>query len=209
MPEYASYAVVGKLPELQAAANETEIRLRAEGDDIGADKILRAYAKLRDGLLLLSEEVSIKGTEILRRTERDSRVRPDTLGGGGPRLEDFLEVEPITIIPGSIGIADETLLDANVPWWVTNEIGNSANVGRILFGAFFGNSGGDARPSGSESRVHPLFEPRGAGEFGGSGMIEKPIPARYFIRDSVAEIQALWRAGFELLVNTYIAEVTF
>lgn len=208
MADYASYAVVGKLPELQAAANETEVRLRAEGDDIGADKILRAYAKLRDGLILLSEQMAVKGSEILRRHEHDSRVRPDTLGGGGPRLEDYLEVDPLLVIPGSIGIANESLLDDNVPWWVTNEVGNSANVGRILFGAFFGQ-GGESRPSASESRVHPLFEPRGAGEFGGSGVIQHAIPARYFVRDSVAEIQAEWRVRFEQLVAAYVAEVTF
>lgn len=207
--DYASYAVVSKLPELQAAADAAETRLRAEGNAIGADKVLRAYIALRDGLIALADRMSVRGTEILRAKERESRVRPDTLGGGGPRLEDYLDVSPLTAIPGSIGIADETTLDAHVPWWVTNEVGSSKNVGRVLFGAFLDAGGGGATPPDSgQFRQHPLFE-AGATENPGSGVIRNPIPARYFVRDAVAEITAEWHAGFSALVADYIAEVTF
>lgn len=209
MPDYASYAVVSKLPELQAAADAAETRLRAEGNSIGADKVLRAYIALRDGLIALGQRMSQRGTEILRRKEEESRVRPDSLGGGGPRLEDYLQVDPLPVIPGSIGIADETLLDAHVPWWVTNEVGSSANVGRVLFGAFLNaGGGGETPPSSGERRQHPLFD-AGASENAGSGVIKNPIPARYFVRDAVAEIQAEWHAGFSALVKDYIAEVSF
>lgn len=203
--DFASYAVVSKLPELQVAADARETQLRAEGNIIGADKVLRAYGELRDGLIALGERMSIRGTEILRRHEEESRVRPDTLGAGGPRLEDFLECDPITVIPGSLGIANETLLDQNVPWWVTNEVGNSKRVGQLLYGAFF-DVADAAPPEAAQRGVHALFEP-GPSESSGTGIIENPIPARYFVRSAVAEIQAEWHAGFDALVRVYIAEV--
>jgi hypothetical protein len=208
MTDFASFCVVSKLPELQAAADATETRLRAEGNVIAADRVLRAYIALRDGLIALAARLSARGTETLKRQEEESRVRPDTLGQGGPRLEDYLTVEPLLAIPGSIGIANETLLDAHVPWWVTNEVGSSARVGDKLFGVFTGPGQEEARPDGGERGVHPIFEPRSSGEFRGSGIIENPIPARYFVRDAVAVIQAEWHAGFGALVGDYIAEVS-
>lgn len=206
--DYASYCVVTKFPELQIAADVLETELRSEGRIAAADKVLRAYIDLRDGLIALAERMAIRGDEILVSKEHESRVRPDTLGEGGPRLEDFLRCDPLPIVPGSLGVANETLLDAHVPWWVTNEIGSSANVGRMLYGAFFGPGQAEARPSAGERQQHPLFEPRGRGEFRGSGIIEHPIPARYFVRDAVAEIDVEWRAGFQALVAAYISEVT-
>lgn len=207
MADYASYCVVSKFPELQIAADRLETELRAEGRIVAADKVLLAYAALRDGLLALADRMAVRGTEILKRDEEGSRVRADTLGAGGPRLEDFLRCDPLPVVPGSLGIANETVLDANVPWWVTNEIGNSTRVGQILFGAFFGPGQEESKPAAAERRVHPLFEPAGAGEFRGSGVIEHPIPARYFVRQAAHEIEAEWRAGFNALVQAYIAEV--
>lgn len=207
MDDYASYCVVTKFPELQIAADSLETSLRAEGRDAAADKVLRAYVALRDGLIALADRMAIRGSEILVRKEQETRVRPDTLGGGGPRLEDYLRCDPITAVPGSLGVANETLLNAHVEWWVTNEIGNSTNVGRVLFGAFYGSGQPDAAPSASERGEHPLFQARGSGEFRGSGVIENPIPARYFVREAVREIDAEWSAGFQALVGDYIAEV--
>lgn len=207
MDDYASYCVVSKFPELQIAADQLETELRAEGRLAAADKVLLAYVALRDGLLTLSDRMAIRGSEILKRDEEQSRVRPDTLGGGGPRLEEYLRCDPLPIVPGTLGIANETLLNAHVPWWVTNEIGNSSNIGRVLFGAFFGAGQEETRPEGAERGVHPLFEARGSGEFRGSGVIQHPIPARYFVRQAVHEIEAEWRAGFQALVADYIAEV--
>lgn len=207
MPDFASYCVVSKFPELQIAADVLESSLRAEGRIVAADKVLRAYIALRDDLLALAQRMAIRGTDILKEHERNSRVRPDTLGEGGPRLEDYLRCEPLPIVPGSLGVADETLLNSHVPWWVTNEVGNSANVGRILYGAFFNPGGAEARPAGEERGEHALFQARGRGEFRGSGVIEHPIPARYFVRDAVHVIDAEWQAGFQAIVAAYIAEV--
>lgn len=205
--DYASYCVVSKFPELQVAADRLETKLRGEGRVAAADGVIRAYIKLRDGLIVLSDRMAIRGTDILKQKERDSRVRPDTLGGGGPRLEDYLECDPIYAVPGSLGVANETTLNASVPWWVTNEVGSSANVGRILYGAFFGPGQEEARPASAERGEHPLFEARGRGEFRGSGVIEHPIPARYFVRDAVFEIDSEWKAGFDALVADYIADI--
>lgn len=213
MTEYASYAVVGELPGLQVAVAAKEAELRAAGDAYHADKLLRAYGKLLDGLILLQNRMAVRGSEILVKHEEDTRVRPDTMGEGGPRLEDFLRAEPIPVIPGSIGIANEDLLDANVPWWTTNELGSHTQVdaGRILFGVFFGGGGGgeETKPSKDLSRQDPLFEPRAAGEYRGSGRVTHPIPERRFVRDAVLEIQAIWYAELQVLIDTYVAEVSF
>lgn len=205
--DFAAYCVVSKFPELQIAADRLETQLRSEGRIAAADKVLIAYAGLRDGLIALADRMAIRGTELLKRDEEQSRVRPDTLGAGGPRLEDYLRCDPLPVVPGTLGIANESLLNANVPWWVTNEVGNSSNVGRTLFGAFFGAGQEETRPEAAERGVHPLFEARGSGEFRGSGRIEHPIPARYFVRQAVHEIEVEWRAGFEALVHAYIADV--
>lgn len=208
MDDYASYCVVEKFPQLEIAADRLETQLRADGRVAAADRVLRAYIALRDGLLALADRMAIRGTETLVRHEEESRVRPDTLGEGGPRLEDFLRCDPLYVVPGSLGVANETLLDDHVPWWVTNEVGSSTQIGRKIFGAFFGPGQPESRPSGEQRGEHPLFQARGRGEFRGSGIIEHGIPARYFVRSAVAEIDAEWQAGFQALVATYITEVS-
>lgn len=199
MPEWVYVEPVREWPELVVAINGLEGRLRANARPVAADILLAGYAEFHRELIALGRKMSAFATEELRRQERATRVRPDTLGAGpGPRLEDKLVAGPFSesLIPGAIGVANETLLDAEVPWWITNEIGSSANVGRKLYG-FFYDQNDAAPPSRSEFRVHPLFQP-GKSPVSGSGIIEEPIPARYFIAKAVPIINAAWQAEFQV-----------
>lgn len=205
MDDYAYYLYVNELPELLAATNALEARLRPT-DPVGADRVIRAYATLRDELIALGFSVSAKGTEILRDQERKSRVRPDTLGEGGPRLEDYLDCDPLSaVLWGSVGIANETRLDENVEWWSTNEEGSTSRVGHVLYGVF---QPGEAVPDAGEFREHPIFEARPSGTFRASGVIRNPIPARRFVEHSIADIELVWLAGFDRIKQTFIDEVS-
>lgn len=204
MDDYAFFMYVADLPELLTATNALEIRLRAAGNTLGADRLLKAYGALRDGLIAMEVQISAEGTKILRSHEEKSRVRPDSLGGGGPRLEDYLHVDPLsTALWGSIGIANETELDAEVPWWSTNEEGSSARIGGVLYGVF---EPGAAAPSPTSFREHPLFQSQ-TGEGAGSGVIKNPIPARRFVEHAIPEIEALWRDAFEALKRAFVYEI--
>ncbi len=204
MDNYASFCFVEELPELLADVNALEARLRLAGNGVGADRVIRAYSQLKTDLTAMGAAMAVRATEILRRHEHDSRVRPDTLGGGGPALEDYLVCEPVPTFGGmswgSIGVANETLLDAEVEWWWTNEEGYTGHVGRVLYGTF---EPGGAPPDASEFRQHPLFEPsRGA-----SGVIRNPIPARRFILHALPDIGAEWHTAFDAVKATFSAEI--
>lgn len=205
MDDYAYFCFVEDLPELLTATNMLEVRLRAAGNIVGADRVLKAYGVLKIGLQQLGAKMAAKGTEILKQKERSTRVRPDSLGAGGPRLGDYLHADELPVVWGSIGVANETELDAEVPWWYTNEQGSSARVGGKLFGLF---QPGDALASAGESRVHPIFEPWSGEGPASASTIVNPIPARRFIEHSIPEIVAQWRGGFELLKADFIGEVT-
>lgn len=208
MPTFVTHELVREWPELVVAVNGLEGRLRRNGRPAAADILLIAISDMRRELIEMGRRMSALATAELIHQERATRVRPDTLGGGGPRLEDFLEAEPLNeaLIPGSIGIANEDLLDAAVPWWITNEIGSSANVGRVLYG-FFYDQNDAGPPSRSEFRVHPLFQ-AGPGPVSGSGVIEEPIPARYFISKAAPVIAAAWAAEFQAIKDRMNSEMT-
>jgi hypothetical protein len=200
---YAFYFFVNELPEMRAAEHRVETRLRAIGDVASADAIAAAYARLLMELELLSEQTAIRGTEILREHERDSRVRPDTQGAGGPRLGDSLMADPLSnLLPGSVGLADEDLLDQNVRWWSTNEEGSSARLGGVLRGVF---QPGDAAPDRSMFREHPIFQAQGMGA--PSGVIRNAIPARRFIEHSIPDVEFFWRSRFEQIKAHFLAEI--
>jgi hypothetical protein len=205
MDDYAFYCYVDDLPELLAATNGLEVKMRESGNLVGADRVLRAYAALRAALVQLGDKTAAKATEILKEKEQSTRVRPDSLGEGGPRLGDYLHADPLPILWGSVGVANETELDDGVPWWYTNEEGSSGRVGGQLFGVF---NPGEALASGAESRVHPIFEPWSGQGPASASTIVNPIPARRFIEHSIPEIVELWRLDFELLKNVFMDEVT-
>lgn len=209
MTNYAFVDFNPEWPSFVIATNELEIRLRREGRPVAADMLLRAYGRFQDELKVLARNMAVFGTEELRKQERSSRVRPDTQGGGGPRLESFLATNVIeaSLLPGSIGIANEDVLEANVPWWITNEIGSSARVGGRLFGTFYGQDSAGP-PDSTEFREHPLFEPGANGTLAGAGIIENPIPARHFVEKAVAIIHREWKIGFDSAKGRFDNQLT-
>jgi hypothetical protein len=208
--DYAYYLYARDLPALVQSVTLEEARLRRT-HPLLADRLLKAFGDLVGELKVLAAQISGAGSLKLQEKERDTRVRPDTQGGGGPRLEDSLKADPILELPGSVGIADEQLLDRNVPWWTTNEEGSSARLGGRLMGLFYSSDfASGAAPDHSEFRVHPLFE---AGSFpdGGMGVIQRPIPARRFIQKAIPDVEAAWIAGFERVkgkFNSELADIT-
>ena len=204
MDDFAAILYVRQLPDMTAAVRVEVDRMRFKGNDVGAVRLMRAWDIHKVELLEIEAAIAVKGTEILRRQERTSRVRPDTLGQGGARLGDHLHADGMgSILPGSVGIANESELDAEVPWWETNEVGSSARVGGVLYGLF---QQGDSVPATANFRSHALFEPLKTG--GGGGVIRNPIPARRFIRDALPEIRAIWRAAFDASRQTFEDEMT-
>jgi hypothetical protein len=209
MDDYAFVNVNPEWPTLVVAINELEIRLRRQRRPVAADKLLRAYGKFRDELLLLGREVAAFGTAELRRQEKQTRVRPDDGRTGQPRLNDFLVAEVIdaNLLPGSVGIANENLLEREVPWWITNEVGSSARVGGVLYGTFYGeNDAGPPDPS--MFREHPLFEPGPNGSLSGMGVIQNPIPARQFVEKAVLATNRRWQEGFSAAKIRFDTELT-
>lgn len=197
MTQYAYYNYIRDWPQLVAATNVLEEKLRLQGRPVAANMLLKAWGELRDANLAMAKECAALATAELRKSEKATRVRPDTEGDGGPRLEDALEANPMPnqdMLPGSVGVANMDALNASVPWWITNEVGSSARIGHPIFGYFFGD-GDYAPPSADEFRVHPLFE-AGPGPVSGGGVIENPIPARRFIEKAIPAIDAKWQAAF-------------
>lgn len=206
MPDnFAFYLFVSELADVRSRLYVMEQGYRAAGNVVAAQAIKVAFDKHLAGLETLSFEISAAGTDILREKERHSRVRPDTGGEGGPRLEDSLFCDPLTQLPGSVGVANQSILGTNVPWWSTNEEGSSARVGSRLYGFF---DPGGSIPSTALAGEHPLFTPTSAADGEGGWMtIHKPIPERRFVQRSIPEITALWKAGFEALKRELMAEV--
>lgn len=208
MDSYAFTCYVRDLPAIESEAKALEAKMRLEGRVAGAARVAAAASTLKRELLAMGVYVAEEGTRILREKERGSRLRPDTGGGGGERLEDHLVCDPIPSLGGigwgSVGIANETELDADVEWWWTQESGYDGHVGRVLYGVFMP---GEAHPSAEEFRQHPLFEARGKGEDRGSGVIRNPIPARHFVQDAIPEIEAIWHARFATIKAAWEAEL--
>lgn len=191
--DYAYYELVEEWPELVIAVNELDYRLRRSERPDAADILTRGLFEFKAELVRIGRTMAAKATEELKKQEKDTRVRPDTAGGGGKRLGDYLIAEPLdeSLLPGSVGVANEDVLAASVPWWVTNEIGSSARVGGVLFGTFHGG-GSAAPPDQTLFRQHALFTPN-IGPGSGLGIIEHPIPARRFILKSMPIVYAEWK----------------
>jgi hypothetical protein len=207
MPDaFAYYLYARDLPELVAATAAAQAKLRVDGHAALADRVVKAYAELERDLEYLAASVSGAGTVKLVETERATKVRPDTLGAGGPRLEDSLVCDPIPEFPGSVGVANEAVLDAHVPWWETNEIGSSARVGGHIFGTFYESGGGGGSPPGGNFREHALFRAEVGGS-AGPGVIHRPIPERRFIEQSIPDIRAAWKSGFAAIKAKYNAQL--
>jgi hypothetical protein len=206
---FVTYEYVEFWPELTVAVNELEARLRLDGLNIAADTLLIAYDTMRRQLLDMSRSMAVFATKELVNQERQTRVRPDTQGGGGPRLEDHLVAESIEpdLMPGAVGVADKDVLENGVPWWITNELGSSARVGGSIFGVFHG-SGGYTAPDTNMFREHPLFTATdGSDPDAGPGTIQNPIPARHFIARAAPIISAEWERRFRAIHDQFMHEL--
>jgi hypothetical protein len=115
-------------------------KLDADGRPAQASEARRAIIEHRDELQTIAQQIAVMGEREIREAEESSRVRPDTGGGGGPRLGDFIgKSHAIPRSLGSVGMNDESVLEqGGVGWWWTNEEGYSGHIGRTFIGAFDG-----------------------------------------------------------------------
>lgn len=190
MDDFSQILYVRDLPELDALAFELSAVCEADGAPIQAQRIRQAYLTALKELSELGRKISSAATDKLVELEHATRVRPDTHGYGGPRLSHYLTSDPLPDLPGSVGINNETMLDDFVPWWVTNEEGSDALVGRKIYGHFY--DAGFVNPAApGDGGPHALFRM----EKGPRGIIKNPIPAREFVKRTTEEIDPLWHAG--------------
>jgi hypothetical protein len=152
--------------------------------------------------------------EAIRHRIALTRVRPRSpsfsgsdafTGGGGGRklLEDGIHSESLGL--GGVGIASIEELDTVVgkdgrPFWRTQEFGSTHNVGRVVLGFF---QPGSVAPDQSQFRRHPIF-------VAGPGVpmhIQRPIPARHFLRDGAAEAVLFREASFREIEVASVSEI--
>lgn len=144
--------------------------------------------------------------EAIRAEIERTRVRPPTIGvkRGHSHLLSGIRSRPVeSILPGggAVGIGDiEELIAATLApstnsqtpyYWRAQEFGSDHLVGQTLYGVF---QPGEARPSGAESRRHPVFEVRGKGQGKSHKMVVRnPIEERGFLRKGGFEAYAYRR----------------
>lgn len=216
---------VKSLPALERATIGLVATLEADGTPAQAQVVRAAYVRLLDELKTIARTTAAEAQKFIVEEEVKSRVRPDTGGDGGPRMEDFLGVsQPLDAVEGSVGINDESVLNADVPWWWTNEEGYSGHVGRVVHGFFYEQGfTGRAHPDPGQSREHPLFRaegPQSGRRQGGKlspvkqpkgtrpGMlIQNPIPERRFVRRGAGRAEAAWHARVDKARARFLREV--
>jgi hypothetical protein len=212
---YSAVLAVRDLPELRDAVYNMATILDLDGQVALASRARAAFIAFVRELELIAKQTATAAQDLILEEEAKSRVRPDTGGGGGDRLENHLGFSaPLNALPGSVGVNYEPELYEHVPWWWTNEEGYSGFVGRVVHGFFYdaGWTGG-TRPDTSRSREHPLFRavgPQGdqehritdaqsaadyehpEGARGPGMLIQNPIPARRFVERGYAKASAQW-----------------
>lgn len=173
-------------------------------------------------------------TKIKARLQKSAR-RPDT--GVAPHLRNAIRSAPLRtpgpFATGAVGVADLDKLEKvvnphdpqRVPYWIVQEEGTSANVGRVIFGYFFDRGFANAqRPAPGYTgspRAQPVFltgrlgnmpgsvrggiGPRGGK--GGKGTIRRPIPARHFVRDGADSARNNWKAGINRIERDSLQDI--
>lgn len=207
MDEFSKDLFIEGIPQYERVIQGWVDSLTANGAGVLGTKLWRAWLQFVIDMERFAEGFARTATKALKEKEQQTRVRPDTGGQGGPRIRDYLEADPIRELPGSVGLANETKLDANVYGvWLPNEIGSSGRVGAQLHGYFMdGQGGGEAFGFGgyapgfaadpSMSREHPLFQPMS----GPPMSIHNPIPAREYILKTIQDVEPQWHAGVRRL----------
>lgn len=195
-------AAVG-FAKLVKSAVELE-RILAADTPNQASRVRVALAGLESELKQIAHRTATLARKEIQSHELSSRVRPDTNGGGGPRLGDFIGTSnALDTVPGSVGINHEpTLEQENVGWWWTNEEGYSGHIGRTFIGAFDGT-----RPSPGDFRQHALLEVGKGVKGSGKGTIKRPIPERRFVRDGAAVAEAQWHGAVRAAKAKFMTEI--
>jgi hypothetical protein len=205
--DYSTLLVMQGFAAFEAEVNATIAALEAFGTPQRAAAVRVAYTEYLVELEAIAQRIAqLAHTEIVH-AERASRVRPDTGGGGGPRMEDHLGFsDAIPELPGSVAINQLSELDDNgVEWWWTSEWGYSGHVGREIHGWFF-DSGftSRSRPDPGQAGVHPLFMPSRSG---GKGTIQEPIPERGFTRQGARVAEVEWHREVRGARQRFMAKV--
>lgn len=195
MPGVSDYTVVfstSGLADLERQAIRLSTTLDADGAPAQASLVRKAYFDLLAELRAIARDISLEAEREIKDAEQATRVRPDTGGGGGPRLNDFVgESHPLFGVEGAVGVNYEPILDANVPWWPTNEFGSDARVGDVVKGYFFEAGRGQGfKPAQSRFRQEPLFGATGA--VGPEMHIKRPIPDRRFVKRGAERAEHTW-----------------
>ena len=199
-----------------------------------AHKIRQAFTEYERELTQIAARIAILAEKSIKAAERSSRVRPDTRGGGGPRLNAGVgKSRPLKAIPGTVGVNDhEWAVTKGVDWWWTNETGYSGHIGRVVHGFFYdAGGGGRSRPDPAAFREHPIFRPEGFQRSSGyrqlddSGaafhrksrkqakgkrpgmLIANPIPARRFVRDGALTAERRWHTEVERARQRFLRQI--
>jgi hypothetical protein len=238
--QYTLLFVVRGFARLTEAVAAAESRILTDGGRTPQERqrdgqrIRRAYTEYERSLTEIAKRISVIAEREIKAKERSSRVRPDTRGDGGPRLNKGVgKSRAITAIPGTVGVNDhEWAVSHGVDWWWTNEVGYSGHIGRVVHG-FFYDAGwsGRARPDPSRSREHPLFRPEGFQRASGyrqldSGgaalrkrarkrpkggrpgmLIANPIPARHFVREGALTAERHWHTEVERARQRFLRQI--
>lgn len=206
---FSTVFVVRGFAAFEGEVTQTIATLEAMGHPERAKVVKSAYRRYVMRLEDISEEVAaVARTEIVE-AERASRIRDDTMGEGGARLEDHIGFsEPYYVVPGTVLVNDEQELEDNgVEWWWTQEWGYSGHVGREIHGFF--HDPGFARaswPNPTQSGDHPLFTATGENT-GGTGTIERPLTARGFTQEGAHHAEAEWHALIHQARRDFMGEL--
>ncbi len=202
MPEYSMILATVGLANLEGEALALATVLEADGARAQASQVRSAYISLLAELNAIGIATAKFARQAIRDAEATSRVRPDTGGGGGPRLGDYVGVsDPLPAVEGSVGINNEDILYDNVSWWWTNEEGYGGHIGREIKGFF---QPGNSPPGQGSAGQHPLFTPTRAGK---KGVIRQPIPARSFVRDGAYKTEAQWHQQVQAAKRRFLTRV--
>lgn len=209
MDTFSRVLYISDWPELVQQADSLSSQLESRGFRPQAARVVKAFVRAREQLTDLAIRFSAQATDAMREVEKAERHRPDTGGGGGERLEDHILAEPLNVIPGSVGLNNETQMDKNVRWWRALEEGTDALVGRVLYGHFYeADFVNPSAPNAAEAGKHPLFrsERPFQGEDRASGVIRNPIPERRMILHGIEAIEKHWHSQIALIRDELAAE---
>ena len=226
MPNYSAQLRYHDLPGLAESVTRLAEVLTADGRPTQAGRVIARYQRFLRELDQISRDTANYAKKAILDAERQSRVRDDTGGHGGARLQDSLgHSHPLPRLPGWVGVNDEEPLSKSVPWWWTNEEGYSGHIGRVVRGFFYDQGfTGRARPDPSRFREHPLFRAEGPQ---GSGrrlrekkpprksrrgqrpgmLIKNPIPERRFVKQGLDQTRAYWTPKIKAAEASLIADI--